>query len=200
MPNGSTPEPDSETAFYAAIGGTLFFAVLAFGLAVPLKVSLSDHISLNVNDALIGVIATLPMVAFLYWFTRTEVPSFAEFRSAQIEMFSKIGFEFTWPRIIMMSIAAGVCEELFFRGLIQTGIAQYSNAMLGLAIGSVVFGILHWRTRLYAIIATMIGVWLGLIYLYTENILPAMIAHGLYDVVALYYTRVAIHALSLIHI
>jgi len=46
-------------------------------------------------------------------------------------------------------------------------------------------------TPTYAILATLIGVYFGGLVLWTENLLPAIIAHGVYDFAALVYlTRV----------
>lgn len=183
---------DSESAFAIAIAGTVFFVVLAAGLSIPLNIPLAERISFDINDVLLGIVATLPLVGFLFWFMATKMKLFVDFRQSQLEMFSKIGFEFTWPRIIMMSVAAGVCEEMLFRGVIQAVIVQYTNGIIGVILASAIFGILHWRTRLYALIATAIGIWFGGLYLYTDNLLTPMITHGLYDVVALAYTRQAI--------
>ena len=48
------------------------------------------------------------------------------------------------------------------------------------------------RTVLYAIIAGLVGVYLGVLYEATGNLLAPMTAHALYDAVALEYTRRAI--------
>jgi uncharacterized protein len=43
----------------------------------------------------------------------------------------------------------------------------------------------HWLTMSYAVFATLIGVYLGILFLVTENLLAPIVTHALYDVVAL---------------
>jgi len=47
------------------------------------------------------------------------------------------------------------------------------------------FGAAHWLTLSYALLAGVIGVYLGVVFLLTENLLIPITAHALYDVVAL---------------
>jgi membrane protease YdiL (CAAX protease family) len=49
----------------------------------------------------------------------------------------------------------------------------------------VVFGIAHWVTTAYAVVAGVVGLYLGLLYVITENLLAPAVAHALYDFVAL---------------
>ena len=183
---------DGEKAFITAIAGTALLGVFAIGLSVLLKTPLAPQFALSVNDALIGVIATLPPVLFLWWFSNTDVPALAEFRHSQIKFFAEIGFEFTPPRIVAMAIGAGVCEELLFRGVLQTWIAGFAPVAVAVAVSSAIFGALHIRTVLYAVIAGFVGVYLGVIFVMSDNLLVPMVTHGLYDAVALEYTRRAV--------
>ena len=61
-----------------------------------------------------------------------------------------------------------------------------------LLISNVIFGLLHMRTVLYALIAGGVGVYLTVIYFATDNLLTPITTHILYDAVALEYTRRAI--------
>lgn len=182
----------SKNVFAAAISGTLVLGIVAFGLSYLLGTPIGPQLKLSANDVLIGVIATLPPAVFLWWFSKTEIAFLAEFRHSQIKFFAEIGFEFTLPRIIVMSIAAGVAEELLFRGVIQTWFVNFMPVIAALLASNVIFGLLHMRTALYAAIAGVIGIYLGALYLYTDNLLAPMVTHALYDFIALYYTKIAI--------
>ena len=107
---------DDGTSFAVAILGTTILAVIGLGLAHVSGVPIAPQIKFNSDDVLIGIIATLPLGAFLYWFSRTEVPVIADFRESQIDFFSKVGFRFTPLRIVAMALAAGIGEEILFRG------------------------------------------------------------------------------------
>lgn len=97
--------------------------------------------------------------------------------------------------LLFIAIMAGVGEELFFRGLVQEGTASLIGGILGvilgLTLGSALFGLAHPFTIGYLVYATVMGVYLGLALIVTDNLLVPVIAHACYDFVALiYYVRI----------
>ncbi len=189
------PNQDNEEdkkAFVVVMVGTILLGLVAFGLSFLLHTPLAPQFRLSLDAGLMGIIATLPPVLFLWWFSNTDVPAFAEFRHSQIKFFAEIGFNFTPFRIVLMAIGAGVCEELMFRGVLQSWIDGFAPIITAIILSNIVFGLLHMRTVLYAVIAGGIGVYFGVVYAITDNLVVPMVAHGLYDAVALEYTRRAI--------
>jgi membrane protease YdiL (CAAX protease family) len=87
--------------------------------------------------------------------------------------------------IVLLAILAGIGEELLFRGVIQVWLAQRFPAWLAVAGASVLFGVGHWLSSPYAALATLIGAYLGLVFLLSGNLLAPIVAHAGYDVVAL---------------
>jgi membrane protease YdiL (CAAX protease family) len=69
--------------------------------------------------------------------------------------------------------------------VIQIWLAERLPVWLAVAGASVLFGVGHWLSSAYAALATLIGAYLGLVFLLTGNLLAAIIAHAVYDVVAL---------------
>jgi membrane protease YdiL (CAAX protease family) len=53
------------------------------------------------------------------------------------------------------------------------------------ALASAVFGLLHAITPTYAILATVMGAYLGVVWIASGNLLAPIVAHALYDFVAL---------------
>ncbi len=92
-----------------------------------------------------------------------------------------------WPQLALVSLLAGVGEELFFRGVIQPVLIGWIGIAGGLLAASVVFGLLHAITPTYALLATAVGAYLGWLALASGNLLGPMIAHGAYDFFALAY-------------
>ena len=90
-------------------------------------------------------------------------------------------------RDAVISICAGISEEAFFRGAIQGSLADRVGMSVALFLASVVFGAAHLITWTYSIIAALIGLYLGLLWIWTGNLLTPMITHGVYDVAALVY-------------
>ena len=184
---------DGETKkFFVIIAGTAFLGVIAVAASFLLKTPLLENFAWRWRDVLIGLVATLPLAAFLYWFVKTSNPSFAAFRQSQIEFFAEIGFKFTMPRIIIMALGAGVFEELLFRGVLQVWVDRYTPVIIAIILTNIFFGMLHWRTALYAVIAGVVGAYLGALFWLTGNLLAPIVTHAAYDLIALWYTREAI--------
>ncbi|MFA0813550.1 CPBP family intramembrane glutamic endopeptidase [Microbulbifer epialgicus] len=96
-------------------------------------------------------------------------------------------------QIVLLSIAAGVCEEFLFRGFLQTWLSQLSSPLLGLLGASLIFGLLHWASFTYFLMTMVVGLVLGIAYQKTGSLLGVMVWHAIYDVLALtvivYYPR-----------
>ncbi|GJL90787.1 CPBP family intramembrane glutamic endopeptidase [Hyphococcus sp.] len=188
-----TPTTSDQRAFNIVIAGTAAMGLAAIGFSFLLSTPLMPQFKADFNAILIGVIATAPLVGFLYWFSNTTLNRFASFRRSQIKFFSEIGFAFTPPRIAAMAIGAGIAEELLFRGVLQSWIGNFAPAVIAIVISNMLFGMMHMRTLLYAIIAGLVGAYLGILYALTDNLLAPMVTHAIYDAVALEYTRRAIN-------
>ena len=97
----------------------------------------------------------------------------------------------------VISFLAGLGEEMLFRGLLQDGLAHWLGNSFGLgeaaglwlAVGlaSTLFGLLHWISPFYALVAGLIGAYLGWWRVQSGNLLGPIVAHALYDFVALVY-------------
>src|SRR5262245_13476213 len=86
--------------------------------------------------------------------------------------------------IVVLGAAAGLGEEWLFRGILQP--------VFGLAIASVAFGLVHMAGKSmlpFAVWATAMGVVLGSLALMTGGLIAPMVAHGVYDMLALEYIR-----------
>ena len=92
--------------------------------------------------------------------------------------------------------SAGVSEEILFRGVIQPGLTRWMPAGTALLITSVLFGLVHFASRSYALFATIMGCYLGMLFQLTGNLFAPMVTHATYDFVALIWVsrRVAVSA------
>jgi len=185
---------DTPKALWIALAGTAFLGVVAYGLSLITNTPLAAQFHWSLRDGVIGVAGAAPLMAFLWWFMGAQHAGIAKFRVEQIDYFANIGFRFTPARIVAMSIFAGVFEELLFRGVLQTATAQITPMVVAILISNLIFGAVHWRTALYALIAGLIGVWLGVLFALTGNLLTPILTHGVYDLVALFVTARAIDA------
>lgn len=89
--------------------------------------------------------------------------------------------------VMLVSVLAGVGEELLFRGVLQDGLALVSGPWIALAAASMLFGLAHAITPGYFLVATVMGLYLGLLYLQSGNLLIPIVVHALYDWIAIHY-------------
>ncbi len=185
---------DNPKALILALAGTALIGVAAFGLSILTNTPLAPQFQWSLADASIGFIGVVPLTLLLWWFMSTRRPTLARFRSSQIDFFANIGFRFTVPRVVLMALFAGVFEELLFRGVIQTATAKFTPIIIAIILSNLIFGAVHWRTALYALIAGLVGIWIGVLFAITGNLLTPIVTHAVYDLVALFVTARAIEA------
>jgi hypothetical protein len=142
-------------------------------------------------DASIGVAATAPLLVVMLVIDRCPVAPLQRLVRAVDDLLVPLFSQTTVLQMAAISLTAGVGEEMFFRGLLQAAISDWSGGSWGVWIGllaaSVIFGACHWITPTYAVLATGIGVYLGWLFLATDHLVAPIVAHALYDFVALVY-------------
>jgi membrane protease YdiL (CAAX protease family) len=141
----------------------------------------------DARDAVRGVGATLPLLPVLTVCTHSTWPPLARIRRFVDAVVRPLFAACTRLDLALIALAAGVGEESLFRGVIQPALGRSLGAGPALAISSVLFGLLHPITPTYAILAGLIGAYLGGVWLATGNLLVVVIAHALYDFIALVY-------------
>jgi hypothetical protein len=148
-----------------------------------------DAIAIS-RDVLWGVAATGPAAAILL-IDSDRWKMFDDLKEQVSELLQKLLRGAALWQLLIVAIAAGIGEEVLFRGLIQAGLAQLlpsSFALVGsLLIASIVFGLCHYLSNTYLALATLAGIYFGLLMLASGSLLPAIIAHALYDFIARAY-------------
>ncbi|MFZ5833313.1 MAG: CPBP family intramembrane glutamic endopeptidase [Planctomycetota bacterium] len=103
--------------------------------------------------------------------------------------------------VAVISILAGLGEEMLFRGLAQGSLASYWGAPYGpwlaLVAASLLFAMAHPISPMYFITTGLIGLYLGGIWMASGNLLVPIVAHAVYDFGALvYFIRLRKHPAS----
>lgn len=174
-------------------GWLVVFAVLFEGGLAPLSLvfgwllgqSPLASFALSARDAAIGIVATVPMLALLAVVMRWPIGPFARIKRFFDDDVCPLLHTRPWSDFALVSLAAGVGEEMLFRGAIQGALARSLGPGPALIAASLIFGALHPITRTYAVMAALLGAYLGALWMLTGNLLTAIVAHGLYDFVAL---------------
>lgn len=149
------------------------------------NISLSDQLSLSQDAATRGVFASLPMIAMLLACYEVNWRPFVKLRQDVEPIVQKLFADCNWLELLLISFAAGLGEEVLFRGALQPLVVRWTNPWVGLSVVALLFGLAHSVSTVYFVAATIIGVYFGwLTYSYSDLVAP-VVAHALYDFVAL---------------
>ena len=162
-------------------------AVLAWMLGGPLnQPSLADFHWDKMGFAT-GVVATLPMLGMLLVLLRWPIGPLANLKRLLHKFVPSIFAGCTLTQLALISLMAGIGEEILFRGVIQGAASRWVGAGYGLWIASGLFGLMHCITPTYVLVASLIGAYLGWLWQVSDNLLVPILAHALYDFLALVY-------------
>ncbi|MEQ8350950.1 MAG: CPBP family intramembrane glutamic endopeptidase [Leptospiraceae bacterium] len=141
----------------------------------------------------IGLLAIAPMFLVFLLLSRLNLASVKLLRSKLDQVILPLFKGLHLSDLFWLSILAGVGEELLFRGFFHLWLTDWLGVWAAVAITAILFGLVHWVTPLYGIIAALMGLLLSLSLLYTDNLLVAILVHGLYDFLALWYYLRVVH-------
>ena len=141
----------------------------------------------NLNAALIGIVAAIPPFLLFLWTLNSKLQICSHHRHLFDSVLRPLFGGWSILQLLVISLIAGVSEEAFFRGAIQGSLADRIGVIPALVLASAAFGACHLLTWTYAIIAALIGLYLGLLWIWTGSLLTPMVTHAVYDFVALVY-------------
>lgn len=145
---------------------------------------------------LYGCLAAIPILVFIEIVRRIPWQPIRELEKLSEDGMFKTLLELRPSELILISICAGVGEELLFRGWLMYWIMQGADVLIpsevvlvvALLVSSIVFGLFHPITPLYIVLATIMGLYFGVLVLLTGNLLVPIAAHATYDAVQLILT------------
>jgi len=190
--SGEPPDPDVDAPGHDAI---VTFAVFFEGGLAPLSLLLGwwfGHPPLRRFEwsgraALLGAAAAiLPALGFLAILRHPVGPLRRIKRFCEEEFVPLLGNS-SWADLVLIAISAGVGEEMLFRGVFQPAISAATGDVWGVILSSLLFGALHPISIPYAVVSFAMGLYLGATVLLTENLLVAIVCHGVYDFLLMAY-------------
>ena len=170
----------------------LRLAILGEGLLVLIALAWSRWrgTGLVLGDAaegvLVGCLAAVGLCAVNYYLLcgAPELPGVRSIRQLYVEAFKPIFGNLSATEIVLISLAAGIGEELLFRGALQPEV--------GLLPASIIFGLLHMGgsgTLAFGCWVMLMGAALGGLAIWTGGLLAPIVAHAVYDAAAMAYIR-----------
>jgi hypothetical protein len=138
-----------------------------------------------------GAAAGLPMMGLLLATVRFSLWPFSDVLRVVDELLVPLFRRCRMVDFALISALAGLGEEMLFRGVIQAWAEGWVEVpygpWVGLAVAAVTFGLAHAITPSYVVLAGLMGFYLGWLWLATGNLLVPILAHAVYDFLALVY-------------
>ena len=169
----------------AIVEGGLYFLGLA--LMSFAQIALRPVFSISWGATAIALLLSLPMFAALYFSLHSRWEPIVQLKREMEENILPIFSSTKLIDLAFIAFFAGVGEELFFRGWMQTVLVEKTGVLIGILITSAIFGLLHYLSTAYAVYAFIMGIYLGVIYHVSGNLYIVMVIHAIYDFVALAY-------------
>jgi len=173
--------------FWLTIGFEGGLAVLGWGLGAYLGTPAFGQWHLTGRGIGLGLLASVPALLGLAWVVRSVWPPFVRFRRTIDHTLAPLVADCTLVDLAVLSVMAGVGEEVLFRGVVQAALAGRIGPGLAVAVTALLFGLAHFVSVTYAVYATLFGVYLGVLLVVSGNLLAPVVTHAVYDFVALAY-------------
>lgn len=186
----SLADPPDDSRW--VVVGTLFceggLLLLALGIGWFLPTSPWAQLAWNLNAAAIGLAATAPLLLGLVLITWYPLGPLERLQRVTGELVVPLFRDCSAVQLLAISAMAGIGEEFLFRGALQSLVQHWgSSPWTAIVLVAVLFGAVHPITPLYAVLAGLVGVYLGWLMLATDNLLTPIVTHAAYDFGALLY-------------
>ncbi len=158
---------------------------LAWLLAYWWEVPLWRTLSWRASDLLLGMSGSGPLLILFLVCVRWPVGPLRSIQDFSRNVIVPLFQPCIWYDLAVIALMAGLGEELLFRGVLQVVFGRWLGVPAGLLLVSALFGLLHFLTPAYAVLAGLMGCYLGWLWLATESLTVPIVAHGFYDFVAL---------------
>jgi membrane protease YdiL (CAAX protease family) len=171
----------------------LTLGALTLGAALLSPIAFRDRLGLRSGQlpawSWLLMAAATPVVGIT---TSIFMNLFTTDRGEHMEMLQRIFRAHSGPFFLVMTFLIGalpgLCEELLFRGYMQTRLLARFPAWLAIGVSALAFAAAHMEP-LHAIGVFPLGVWLGIVAWRSGTIWPAMLAHAFNNSFAVVLTR-----------
>ena len=159
--------------------------LVALAVGAVVHVAPFATLSWNLRGLAAGVAATAPLLLLLAWCLRTRFGPIARLVRTVEERAAPLFAGETAATIAVVAALAGLGEEALFRGVMQTALLARIPAWAAISLTAAAFGLAHALSLTYAVLAALVGGYLGWLHVASGNLLVPILVHALYDFVAL---------------
>lgn len=133
----------------------------------------------------VAALALLPLGLLGWWSLRSRIAFLVKLRGVVFARVVPVLAGTSTLGILLLSLAAGICEEALFRGVLQTALANVTGPGAALVVVSLLFGLLHPVSPAYFVLAASLGACLGGLLIMTGNLFVPIAVHAAYDFIAI---------------
>lgn len=130
----------------------------------------------SIVPLLIAVAGMVVVIDYLTWVSDQLLPLPERYQAALDSIMSATSpLDFAY-KLILLSFIPGICEEIFFRGFVQTSLARLKGKWFAIIIASLLFAILHGNPW-YFILYFLLGLFLSWMYSISATLLVPIACH-----------------------
>lgn len=144
------------------------------------------HLTFDAKSLLWGLGATAPLYLMFHLFYRLPLEGLQRIKRFLVDKMGPLLDSCNVRDMVYLGVLAGVTEEILFRGVLQPLIESSGGWVLGLIASNVLFALAHWITPVYALLAGLTGLYLGVAMDLggERNLLIPIVIHAVYDMLA----------------
>lgn len=183
--NSTPPSPSrSQLLKLAALfQGSLFLLGLLIGWGTGLD--WNSRFDWDAAAIVKGLGAAIPLTLFLWLSLYIPWSPLVRIREFLLEYLGPILRRCSLLDLLLISLLAGVTEEVLFRGAVQDWASRW-GLPAAVIVTNVAFGLCHAISAGYFVLAAGAGFYLSWVAGFSpQNLVPAVIAHAGYDFIAL---------------
>jgi hypothetical protein len=154
-----------------------YFALAVIGLGLVFwrrnELYLFDPLAFSIDGCLVYLTLSVSIIFIVHFLSRWSVGRWPSLKQSARELNHWLG-EMKNIHIFVIALVSGVGEEIIFRGWLLNEI--------GLIYSSLIFGVVHWppnrNWRFWPFFAFSMGIILGLLCVWTNSLVYAIVVHG----------------------
>ena len=139
-----------------------------------------------------GLVAAFFIVLFLHssWILTFRIVEFQPEIFKTLSFINDVPALQAWSAIIGISMVAGICEEVGYRGYLQKPLEQKYGPIVAISISSIIFIVIHlhqaWLVSIL-VPAFFISFMIGYLAYATNSLIPGIMAHVTFDIINVSY-------------
>lgn len=136
-----------------------------------------------VRGVVVGFLLQIPIVGIVVTLQNQVVGETESFRAQGLVDSIDGSFDLI-VLILIVAVGAPVVEELFYRGIVQRSLVEHFGPVIGIGLSSLAFGAVHF-SFVELLPLTVAGAGFGLLAHRYGRVLPAIIAHMMFNAMVL---------------